>query len=56
MQNLFFYGTRLREQGEQDRELGCQLMNRIAEVAAQCLKSTQQSLIGSPDIDGIPNK
>jgi CRP-like cAMP-binding protein len=42
---IFFYGTRLREQCEQDHELGYQLMKRIAEVAAQCLQSTQRRLM-----------
>ena len=39
---IFFYGTRLREQCEQDHELGYQLMKRIADVAIQCLQATQQ--------------
>ena len=51
---LFFYGTRLREQCEQDHELGYQLMKRIAEVATQCLQFTQQSLIACLDINKIP--
>jgi CRP/FNR family cyclic AMP-dependent transcriptional regulator len=40
---IFFYGTRLREQCEQDHELGYQLMKRIAEVATQCLQASQQA-------------
>jgi len=51
---IFFYGTRLREQCEQDHELGYQLMKRIAEVATQCLQFTQQSLIACLDINKIP--
>ena len=42
---IFFYGTRLREQCEQDHELGYQLMKRIAEVATQSLQATQRRLI-----------
>jgi CRP/FNR family cyclic AMP-dependent transcriptional regulator len=42
---IFFYGTRLREQCEQDHELGYQLMQRIALVATQCLRATQQRLM-----------
>ena len=42
---IFFYGTRLREQCEQDHELGYQLMKRIAEVATECLRATQQRLM-----------
>jgi CRP/FNR family cyclic AMP-dependent transcriptional regulator len=42
---IFFYGTRLREQCEQDHELGFQVMKRIAEVATQSLRSTQQRLM-----------
>lgn len=51
---IFFYGTRLREQCEQDHELGYQLMKRIAEVATQCLQSMQQSLIACIDKEKIP--
>lgn len=42
---IFFYGTRLREQCEQDHKLGYQLMQRIAQVATQCLRATQQRLM-----------
>ena len=41
---IFFYGTRLREQCEQDHELGYELMKRIAEVMIQRLQATQQRL------------
>ena len=41
---IFFYGTRLREQCEQDHELGYQLMGRIAAVATQCLRAMQLRL------------
>ena len=51
---IFFYGTRLREQCEQDHELGYQLMKRIAEEATQSLQFTQQSLIACLDINKIP--
>ena len=39
---IFFYGARLREQCEQDHELGYQIMKRIAEVATQSLRATQR--------------
>jgi len=42
---IFFYGTRLREQCEQDHELGYQIMKRIAKVAVQSLRATQQRLM-----------
>jgi CRP-like cAMP-binding protein len=42
---IFFYGKRLREQCEQDHELGYQLMKRIAEVATQSLRATQRRLM-----------
>jgi len=42
---IFFYGTRLREQCEQDHELGYQIMRRIAEVATQSLQATQRRLM-----------
>jgi CRP-like cAMP-binding protein len=44
---IFFYGTRLREQCEQNHEFGYELMKRIAEVACQCLSATQQRLAES---------
>ena len=52
---IFFYGTRLREQCEQDHELGYQLMKRIAEVATQSLQSTQRRLMQYIDMN-IPEK
>ena len=42
---IFFYGTRLREQCEQDHEMGYQIMKRIAEVATQSLRATQRRLM-----------
>ena len=42
---IFFYGTRLREQCDQDHELGFQIMRRIAEVATQSLRATQRRLM-----------
>ena len=42
---IFFYGTRLREQCEQDHDLGYQLMRRVAEVLIQRLQATQQRLM-----------
>lgn len=42
---ILFYGTRLREQCEQDHELGFQLMQRIAEVLIQQLQATRQRLV-----------
>ena len=42
---IFFYGTRLREQCEQDHELGYQIIKRIAEVTTQSLGATQRRLM-----------
>jgi CRP-like cAMP-binding protein len=42
---IFFYGPRLREQCEQDHEMGYQIMKRIAEVATQSLGATQRRLM-----------
>jgi len=39
---IFFYGTRLREQCEDNHELGYQLMKRIAEVVVENLNATQR--------------
>jgi CRP-like cAMP-binding protein len=50
---IFFYGTRLREQCDQDHELGYQLMKRVAEVTAQCLRATQQRLMEYIDTKGL---
>ena len=52
---IFFYGTRLREQCEQDHELGYQLMKRIAEVGTQRLQRTQERLMEYIDRYTIPN-
>ena len=42
---IFFYGIQLREQCEQDHELGYQLVKRIAEVATQSHRATQRRLM-----------
>jgi CRP-like cAMP-binding protein len=42
---ILFYGTRLREESEQDHEFGYQLMKRISEVMIQRLRATQQRLV-----------
>jgi CRP/FNR family cyclic AMP-dependent transcriptional regulator len=42
---IFFFGTRLREESEQDHEFGYQLMKRITEVMIQRLRTTQQRLV-----------
>lgn len=41
---IFFYGTRLREQCEDDHEFGYQMMRRIAEEATKSLQAMQSSL------------
>jgi CRP-like cAMP-binding protein len=50
---IFFYGTRLREQCEQDHELGYQLMKRSAELAIKCLGATQQRLMECADMSKL---
>lgn len=42
---IFFYGTRLQQQCEDDHELGYELMKRVAEVLIQNLHATQQRLM-----------
>ena len=42
---IFFYGTRLREEAEQDHEFGYQLMKRISDAVIQRLRATQQRLV-----------
>jgi CRP/FNR family transcriptional regulator, cyclic AMP receptor protein len=53
---IFFYGARLREQCEQDHELGYQLMQRIAEVMIQRLHATQQCLMKCTDTTNLQNR
>jgi CRP-like cAMP-binding protein len=43
-QAIFLYGTRLREECEQDHELGYQMMKRVAQVVIQRLQATRQQL------------
>jgi CRP/FNR family cyclic AMP-dependent transcriptional regulator len=50
---IFFFGTRLREQCEQDHELGYQLMIRIAEVASRRIGAMQQCLLECTDPDKL---
>lgn len=42
---IFFYGTRLRQQCEEDHGMGYELMKRVAEVVTQNLRATQQLLM-----------
>jgi CRP/FNR family transcriptional regulator, cyclic AMP receptor protein len=42
---IFFYGTRLREQCENDHELGYELMKRTAEVVVRRLQATRRRLL-----------
>jgi CRP/FNR family transcriptional regulator, cyclic AMP receptor protein len=42
---IFFYGTRLRKQCEEDHDFGYQLTKRIAAVVIKRLRATQQRLM-----------
>jgi CRP/FNR family transcriptional regulator, cyclic AMP receptor protein len=42
---IFLYGTRLREECEQNHELGYELMKRIAQVLIQRLQATRRQLL-----------
>ena len=52
---IFFYGTRLRQQCEDDHELGYELLKRIAEVVIINLQATQQRLMECADASNLPN-
>ena len=45
---IFFYGTRLREQCEEDKELGYELMKRMAKVMIDRLQATRKELLAAP--------
>jgi CRP/FNR family transcriptional regulator, cyclic AMP receptor protein len=42
---IFFYGTRLREQCEEDHDFGYEIMKRITEVMGRRMRAMQQHLI-----------
>jgi CRP-like cAMP-binding protein len=42
---IFLYGTRLREQCEQDHEFGYELMKRVCQVLIQRLQATRKKLL-----------
>jgi len=50
---IFFYGTRLRQQCEDDHDLGYEIMKRFAELAIKNLKNIQQILMERANIKGI---
>ena len=52
---IFFYGPRLREQGEQDHELGYELLKRSARVMVSNLWTMQQRLLESADLKKLAN-
>ncbi len=45
MTAIFFYGTRLRQECDQNFELGYELMKRVAGVAIQRLQSTRRQML-----------
>lgn len=51
---IFFYGTRLRQQCEDDHELGYQLMKRVAEALIQNLTATKEQLLKCVDVKSLP--
>lgn len=51
---LFFYGTRLQQQCDDDHDLGYELMKRIAEVLIQNLNAMQQRLMECTDVRTLP--
>jgi CRP/FNR family cyclic AMP-dependent transcriptional regulator len=44
---IFFYGTRLREQSEEDPAFGYELMKRISEIVINRLQATRKQLLES---------
>ena len=42
---IFFYGTRLREQCEQDHSFGYEMMKRMAQVVIDRLQATRKQLL-----------
>ena len=44
---IFFYGTHLREQCENDHELGYELLKRMTSVVIQRLQSTRRQLLAA---------
>jgi len=46
---IFFYGTRLREQCEQDRDFGFEMMKRMTQIVIKRLQATRRELLsGQP--------
>ena len=52
---LFFHGTGLLQQCEEDREFGYRLMKRIVEVATYRLRTTQQRLVECTSMRTLSN-
>jgi CRP/FNR family cyclic AMP-dependent transcriptional regulator len=49
---IFFYGTRLREQCEQDHKLGHELLKRVVAVVIQRLQSARTKLLAGRKANG----
>ena len=56
VRTIFFYGTRLRQQCEEDHELGYELMKRAAEAAIQSLDCMQQRFMECADAWHLPRE
>lgn len=54
VKTIFFYGTRLRQQCEENHELGYELMKRVAGVLIKNLDATQQRLMEATGVDYLP--
>lgn len=50
---IFFYGTRLRQQCEEDHDLGWELMKRLSEVVIRRLQATRRQLVQSYSLQSI---
>jgi CRP-like cAMP-binding protein len=44
VKTIFFYGTRLRQQCEEDHDLGYEIMKRVAQVAIRHLDASRRNL------------
>jgi CRP-like cAMP-binding protein len=52
-QATFFYGTRLREECEQDHALGHELMKRTAAVVIERLQAARRQLLDVQTVNGL---
>jgi hypothetical protein len=56
VKTIFFYGTSQQQQCDNDHELGCELMKRVAAALINNLHANQQRVMECTDVNNLPEQ